>query len=277
MNPEDGFLANLARSPEDIATRLAYADWLEDRGDPRAAYLRLRCELLDQREANARRDLEAGSLKLAQGIDLEWWRFIELQDSLCRVSRRCGGPLPAALAVLWREQIWQRDPRHPERFGHGAQPDGPYFEIGLDMDGDMPDESIFNRDPERRKPFEPMLQQLDFLGCVNDQGDLFAFWKYDPEIRPMQAPIVSVSIGLSFSLGGRTVQDFFAIGDHSWLRNSMQWGWNEEQRDEFERARRWWSERGIETSTSLEALAEALTDFPDPQERFEQLIGTHPR
>jgi uncharacterized protein (TIGR02996 family) len=41
MNDDHGFLRNLLASPGDGALRLVYADWLEERGDPRAKYLRL--------------------------------------------------------------------------------------------------------------------------------------------------------------------------------------------------------------------------------------------
>lgn len=39
------FLRQVLRSPDDDASRLVYADWLEDRGDPRAELLRLDTEL----------------------------------------------------------------------------------------------------------------------------------------------------------------------------------------------------------------------------------------
>ena len=42
MHPdESGFLAALRTDPSDDTARLAYADWLEDRNDPRAELLRL--------------------------------------------------------------------------------------------------------------------------------------------------------------------------------------------------------------------------------------------
>jgi uncharacterized protein (TIGR02996 family) len=41
MNDDTGFLLALQENPEDEAARLAYADWLEERGDTRAEYLRL--------------------------------------------------------------------------------------------------------------------------------------------------------------------------------------------------------------------------------------------
>jgi uncharacterized protein (TIGR02996 family) len=45
MNEEDGFLRAMLASPEDVPVRLVYADWLEERGDRRAEYLRLGARL----------------------------------------------------------------------------------------------------------------------------------------------------------------------------------------------------------------------------------------
>jgi uncharacterized protein (TIGR02996 family) len=45
MNEEDRFLEALRQCPGDDATRSVYADWLEDRGDPRAEVLRLEQQL----------------------------------------------------------------------------------------------------------------------------------------------------------------------------------------------------------------------------------------
>jgi uncharacterized protein (TIGR02996 family) len=50
MNEEAGFLAGLLAEPDDVTTLLVYADWLDDRADPRAEYLRLlAANQLDQR------------------------------------------------------------------------------------------------------------------------------------------------------------------------------------------------------------------------------------
>ena len=40
MSDEDAFLAAIAAAPADQAPRLVFADWLEERGDPRGAWLR---------------------------------------------------------------------------------------------------------------------------------------------------------------------------------------------------------------------------------------------
>lgn len=41
MNPDDPLLAAIAAEPHDVAARLVYADWLEERGDPLAELVRL--------------------------------------------------------------------------------------------------------------------------------------------------------------------------------------------------------------------------------------------
>jgi uncharacterized protein (TIGR02996 family) len=43
---EEAFLDSICADPRDSTPRLVYADWLEERGDPRAAYLRVLCEWL---------------------------------------------------------------------------------------------------------------------------------------------------------------------------------------------------------------------------------------
>jgi uncharacterized protein (TIGR02996 family) len=45
MSDDQGFRSALLADPEDTTTRLVYADWLEERDDPRGEFLRLECEL----------------------------------------------------------------------------------------------------------------------------------------------------------------------------------------------------------------------------------------
>jgi uncharacterized protein (TIGR02996 family) len=45
MSEDQPFLRAILAAPEDAATRRLYADWLEERGDPRAEYLRLAAQL----------------------------------------------------------------------------------------------------------------------------------------------------------------------------------------------------------------------------------------
>src|SRR5262245_10797416 len=41
MSEEDAFIRAILTAPGDATPRLVYADWLEERGDPRSEYLRL--------------------------------------------------------------------------------------------------------------------------------------------------------------------------------------------------------------------------------------------
>jgi uncharacterized protein (TIGR02996 family) len=45
MSTEAAFLHAIIESPNDDFVRLVYADWLEDRGDPRGTFIRLQCRL----------------------------------------------------------------------------------------------------------------------------------------------------------------------------------------------------------------------------------------
>src|SRR5438477_5170948 len=42
---DDAFLQVVLDRPDDDAPRLVYADWLEERGDPRGEFIRVQCEL----------------------------------------------------------------------------------------------------------------------------------------------------------------------------------------------------------------------------------------
>ena len=45
MSSEREFVEAISRAPDDDAPRLVYADWLEERGDPRGEFIRTQCEL----------------------------------------------------------------------------------------------------------------------------------------------------------------------------------------------------------------------------------------
>ncbi len=45
MDDEHAFLRAISATPDDNSVRLVYADWLEERGDPRAAFVRVQVEL----------------------------------------------------------------------------------------------------------------------------------------------------------------------------------------------------------------------------------------
>jgi uncharacterized protein (TIGR02996 family) len=55
MNQEDAFLQAIREEPDDDTVRLIFADWLEERGDPRSEFIRLQCALAGMAEEDERR------------------------------------------------------------------------------------------------------------------------------------------------------------------------------------------------------------------------------
>src|SRR5262245_36122621 len=67
MTDEEALIRAILAAPGDWPFRLVYADWLEERGDPRAEYLRLLCSL-----AKWGSDPYARLRELHPGLDPEW-------------------------------------------------------------------------------------------------------------------------------------------------------------------------------------------------------------
>ncbi|MEK6249388.1 MAG: TIGR02996 domain-containing protein, partial [Planctomycetales bacterium] len=57
------FLADVAAHPHDPASRLVYADWLEERGDKRADFIRLVVEGIDGAHATPKEICEAAGIE----------------------------------------------------------------------------------------------------------------------------------------------------------------------------------------------------------------------
>jgi uncharacterized protein (TIGR02996 family) len=85
MSDEDGLILAILADPRDVARRLVYADWLEERGDAdsarRAEYLRLECELdaLTAHDRNRER-LQTRLRQLRQSVGDDWWRLLDWAD-----------------------------------------------------------------------------------------------------------------------------------------------------------------------------------------------------
>ena len=88
MTDEAAFLEAIHQSPKDETLRLVYADWLEERGDPRAAYLRIETELCQTwTYANQRRDLATEMWKLRPTLDIQW--LAQVRRCFRRLLLRC--------------------------------------------------------------------------------------------------------------------------------------------------------------------------------------------
>src|SRR5207237_8177394 len=72
---DDAFLRTIAAAPDDDAPRLVYADWLEERGDPRGTSVRAQCALAAlPDDAPRRHDLEQAERQLLAAHAADWTR-----------------------------------------------------------------------------------------------------------------------------------------------------------------------------------------------------------
>src|SRR5437763_15011358 len=80
------FLSAIREQPDDDGPRLVYADWLDDRGDPRGEFIRVQCDLAKFDPADERRPaLASRADDLLADHEAEWlvcspeppndWRF----------------------------------------------------------------------------------------------------------------------------------------------------------------------------------------------------------
>jgi uncharacterized protein (TIGR02996 family) len=86
ITPADAFLRSIHDAPDDDAPRLVFADWLEERGDPRGEFLRLQTERaawvpdVHRRDAMHRREAELMTAHQAEWLGelaglCQSWRF----------------------------------------------------------------------------------------------------------------------------------------------------------------------------------------------------------
>jgi uncharacterized protein (TIGR02996 family) len=78
MTPDDAFLADIVANPDDDGLRLIYADYLDEKGDPRGEFIRVQVELArlpnDMRTGRRRRELETRQGQSLQERGQEWAR-----------------------------------------------------------------------------------------------------------------------------------------------------------------------------------------------------------
>jgi uncharacterized protein (TIGR02996 family) len=77
MPDEGGFLGAILAAPDDLALRLIYADFLEERGDARAEALRLKCAIASISEGDPRcGELAARLEQVRPSLDAEWFALV---------------------------------------------------------------------------------------------------------------------------------------------------------------------------------------------------------
>ena len=78
MSLEASFLADIRDHPDDDTPRLIYADWLEERGDPRGEFLRLEVRLRSLPEDDPRGESIRHRLReLRDGINEDWLALLD--------------------------------------------------------------------------------------------------------------------------------------------------------------------------------------------------------
>src|SRR4051794_8024510 len=83
MTQAEAFLRAIIDNPDDESLRLIYADYLDERGDPRAEFIRVQCALARIPQGDRRREaLEARERELLSQVVAPWLggrlqRFLE--------------------------------------------------------------------------------------------------------------------------------------------------------------------------------------------------------
>jgi uncharacterized protein (TIGR02996 family) len=154
MNTDDAFVRAILAAPADDAARLVYADWLDERGDPRGEYLRLELALA----AAGRGAEEAGELRrrmrgLRQRIDPLWQATFD-QPRLLRAN-----PTPFAPA-WWGVELpgYRREGGTYVRYEYGSLPPLPVERFHGDY-GWLREATLPPPEPEYDEEFERTLTE----------------------------------------------------------------------------------------------------------------------
>ena len=154
MTDDEAFIRAIVGAPGDEAPRLVYADWLDERADPRGAYLRAEVEWAKAPSDDGTDRLRKAGSRLEPvwvyrvsrtpvGVCCDHLRFREsgprlTDDAGRRIIRDTGLPfLPEHLAFLLNHNGGIPDPKYfPRRGRHGTEVDDPERFFALVPDGD---------------------------------------------------------------------------------------------------------------------------------------------
>lgn len=87
MSDDQDFLRAVLASPQDNSLRLVYADWLEERGDPRAMFLRLEVARHETDPSARPRDLGEQLRHARCGLDARWLALVDRSEAGWRIVR----------------------------------------------------------------------------------------------------------------------------------------------------------------------------------------------
>jgi uncharacterized protein (TIGR02996 family) len=238
---EVAFLCALLEQPEDRAAGLAYADWLEERGDSRAEYARSR--LKAPRRGRAKRAAEPEG---------PWQRLFTLRERLRDVSRNClrGQPVPDALTALWEAELA-----------------GESLIAGPELD-----ETSLLTDPRpyvRRWPRSTPAAQYAYRALFREVAvvavacspALVGYWLQDDSVDVANAPVVALDAEGPMACTAPTLQDHFLFLAE--IHQGPEWA---------ARVRSWFEQRGVSFPFSDRRAHAAAWDLPDLEDRFNALV-----
>ncbi len=113
---DEAFLRDLRARPDDDSLRLIYADWLEERDDPRGEYIRLRLKLRQGGSVRVpgRKRIQARLAQLSAGIDGQWRRQVFAVPKLTiKEYRRTRQPVTEPVSKFGGQPVWIAGPAWP--------------------------------------------------------------------------------------------------------------------------------------------------------------------
>jgi uncharacterized protein (TIGR02996 family) len=163
VTDDEGFIRAVVDSPGDDTPRLVYADWLDDRADPRGPYLRAEMEWAKPWRSGERPADSPELWELARGLDPVWVaRVTRPPLGVCCDARQFAfvGPVLSEADVN----------RFEAEIGLSLIPD--YRAFLLNMNGGIP---VATTD-ETTDPVSPThcVYSLDFHGQVSDRRSLLS-------------------------------------------------------------------------------------------------------
>ncbi len=171
-----------------------------------------------------------------------------LEETLAAVSSNClhGRPVPAVLRALWEAQL---DDEVIVRLGEDV-------DASLHTEIDWWEEWTDTPRKDFNRAFKRMRKEIAFIGN-GSEPHLFGYWLYERKVSLDEAPIVVLTSEAEFVCRAPTLQDYVMWGAYSYRQQANVPG-----------LRRWFTKRKIKTLDSLEAIEQAISSLPDPNERF---------
>jgi uncharacterized protein (TIGR02996 family) len=124
MTPEEAFLQDIIEHPDDDGLRLIYADYLDERGDPRGEFIRVQCQLAKLTEGDPRREgLEARERELLSENERAWAADLPEFVERCEFRRGfVGGIIAPARKFVKHGDARNRLPLVEHAWFHGVTP-----------------------------------------------------------------------------------------------------------------------------------------------------------